>query len=146
MKLFNLISKSIPTAFGIIILLSLNPIFAQDTGDGSPTCPGNGVNFIDENGDGFNDNARDFDGDGIPNGMDDDFVRRSDRSKGGFRANTNNHRNRYSYRHSNPEWRGYGPHDGTGNRNTPQDGSGYGPGDGTRSNNGGNRQHSNGNR
>ncbi len=32
-------------------------------------------NFVDVNGDGFNDNAPDADGDGIPNGQDDDYVR-----------------------------------------------------------------------
>lgn len=32
-------------------------------------------NFVDENGDGINDNAPDADGDGIPNGQDKDFVR-----------------------------------------------------------------------
>jgi hypothetical protein len=31
--------------------------------------------FVDMNGDGFADNAPDFDGDGIPNGMDPDYVR-----------------------------------------------------------------------
>ena len=30
-------------------------------------------NFIDENGDGYNDNAPDHDGDGIPNGLDPDY-------------------------------------------------------------------------
>jgi len=32
------------------------------------------LGFIDENGDGFNDNAPDVDGDGIPNGMDEDYT------------------------------------------------------------------------
>ena len=34
-----------------------------------------GVGFVDENGDGLNDLAPDHDLDGIPNGMDEDFVR-----------------------------------------------------------------------
>jgi hypothetical protein len=34
-----------------------------------------GANFVDENGDGYNDNAPDHDGDGIPNGQDPDYVR-----------------------------------------------------------------------
>lgn len=42
--------------------------------------------FVDENGDGYNDNAPDHDGDGIPNGMDDDYtgakVRKGNDSKG----------------------------------------------------------------
>ncbi len=33
-----------------------------------------GVGFVDENGDGYNDLAPDADGDGIPNGMDADYV------------------------------------------------------------------------
>ncbi|HID40019.1 MAG TPA: hypothetical protein EYP36_10965 [Calditrichaeota bacterium] len=32
-----------------------------------------GIGFVDENGDGYNDNAPDHDGDGIPNGMDEDY-------------------------------------------------------------------------
>ena len=39
-----------------------------------------GTGFVDENGDGYNDNAPDQDGDGIPNGQDDDFVRPEDGS------------------------------------------------------------------
>lgn len=39
-----------------------------------------GAGFIDENGDGINDNAPDIDGDGIPNGQDPDFVRPQDGS------------------------------------------------------------------
>ena len=33
-----------------------------------------GKKFVDANGDGYNDNAPDHDGDGIPNGLDDDYV------------------------------------------------------------------------
>ena len=33
-----------------------------------------GPRFVDENGDGYNDNAPDADGDGIPNGQDPDYV------------------------------------------------------------------------
>lgn len=39
------------------------------------TCDGNGKNFVDLNGDGINDNAPDHDGDGIPNGLDPDWVK-----------------------------------------------------------------------
>ncbi len=39
-----------------------------------------GVNFVDENGDGYNDNAPDADGDGIPNGQDPDYVKPADGS------------------------------------------------------------------
>ena len=31
--------------------------------------------FVDNNGDGYNDNAPDHDGDGIPNGLDSDFIK-----------------------------------------------------------------------
>jgi hypothetical protein len=34
-----------------------------------------GSKFVDEDGDGFNDNAPDHDGDGIPNGLDPDYKR-----------------------------------------------------------------------
>lgn len=63
------ITKMILTAIvmlGIVVLF--NPISAQTTG--------HGVNFVDLNGDGYNDNAPDHDGDGIPNGMDDDYTSR----------------------------------------------------------------------
>lgn len=33
-----------------------------------------GTNFVDENGDGYNDNAPDADGDGIPNYADEDYT------------------------------------------------------------------------
>jgi hypothetical protein len=32
-------------------------------------------NFVDANGDGYNDNAPDHDGDGIPNGIDPDYIK-----------------------------------------------------------------------
>jgi hypothetical protein len=45
-----------------------------------------GTKFVDENGDGFNDNAPDTDGDGIPNGRDEDYdgpkVRNGNGSRG----------------------------------------------------------------
>jgi hypothetical protein len=34
-----------------------------------------GRNFVDANGDGYNDNAPDHDGDGIPNGLDPDYLK-----------------------------------------------------------------------
>jgi len=42
-----------------------------------------GLGFIDEDGDGFNDNAPDVDNDGIPNGIDPDYVPLSDGSGAG---------------------------------------------------------------
>ena len=58
------------------ILLVWNSGLAQDQGDDSPkTGQQHGRAFVDENGDGFNDNAPDHDGDGIPNGQDPDYSR-----------------------------------------------------------------------
>lgn len=39
------------------------------------SCDGTGKNFVDLDGDGFNDNAPDHDGDGIPNGLDPDYIK-----------------------------------------------------------------------
>ena len=58
------------TAFAIFGLLMLTTPATQ-----AQTCDGNGPNFIDLDGDGFNDNAPDHDGDGIPNGLDEDWVK-----------------------------------------------------------------------
>lgn len=50
-----------------VVLLGMNPgVLAQATEHGS--------HFVDQNGDGYNDNAPDADGDGIPNGQDPDYV------------------------------------------------------------------------
>ena len=51
----------------------------QNAGQGGKGAKGKGArganSFVDEDGDGINDNAPDADGDGIPNGQDEDFVR-----------------------------------------------------------------------
>jgi hypothetical protein len=47
---------------------SVPAAYAQDT-------PADTHAFVDADGNGYNDNAPDADGDGIPNGMDSDFVR-----------------------------------------------------------------------
>ncbi|MBN2384497.1 hypothetical protein JXQ70_16605 [bacterium] len=41
-----------------------------------------GPGFVDNNGDGYNDNAPDHDGDGIPNGQDSDWSRKQGQGKG----------------------------------------------------------------
>lgn len=41
-----------------------------------------GRQFVDKNGDGYNDNAPDHDGDGIPNGLDPDYLKLKQRKKG----------------------------------------------------------------
>ena len=61
------ITKTILTSLVLLgIAVLFNPVAAQTTG--------HGIGFVDVDGDGFNDNAPDADGDGIPNGMDDDYV------------------------------------------------------------------------
>ncbi len=47
--------------------------------DSTKTHIGQGRFFVDKNGDGYNDNAPDDDGDGIPNGLDPDWQKRHKR-------------------------------------------------------------------
>ncbi|MEN8006702.1 MAG: hypothetical protein ABFS42_06770 [Candidatus Krumholzibacteriota bacterium] len=110
---------------------------AQDFGPGNGD--GNGVcRFIDEDGDGFNDLAPDADGDGIPNGLDPDYVKPEDgtglmnrwaRKYGElfrkyFGEDAVGAMNGMGGNH-------YGPGDGTGTGTGPGDGTGFGPGTGT---------------
>ncbi|MBN2423680.1 MAG: hypothetical protein JXR46_03990 [Calditrichaceae bacterium] len=56
------------------IILNTGGILAQDSTQAQK--PGqHGPHFVDKNGDGYNDNAPDHDGDGIPNGIDPDYQR-----------------------------------------------------------------------
>ncbi len=107
---------------------------AQDNGpgggDGAGMC-----RFIDEDGDGFNDLAPDADGDGIPDGLDPDYVKPEDRT--GLM-------NRWAHKYSELFRRylgddffaamvsmggnHYGPGDGMGTGEGPLDGTGFGPG------------------
>lgn len=63
--------------FVVLLSIMVIGVFAltagKGPGDGTGTCI-----FIDENGDGINDNFRDHDGDGIPNHDDPDWVRPQD--------------------------------------------------------------------
>ena len=64
------------------LLFASIEVFAQDstrTKDGKQQKHGTG--FVDLDGDGYNDNAPDHDGDGIPNGLDPDYEKKS---KNGF--------------------------------------------------------------
>ena len=73
MKLFSL---SIRLVIFFLFLL-LNGLYAQDsteTGKDKETVE-HKQHFIDEDGDGYNDNAPDHDGDGIPNGLDPDWQK-----------------------------------------------------------------------
>ena len=60
--------------------------FAQDQAQKATTKTAHGRAFVDNNGDGYNDLAADFDGDGIPNGQDPDFVRRGNGRGVGLRG------------------------------------------------------------
>jgi hypothetical protein len=77
--LFNTMEVIMKTRFftsflaaAVLLLFALS--FAQTT----TTPVEHGSNFVDENGDGYNDNAPDADGDGIPNGQDPDYVKPAD--------------------------------------------------------------------
>lgn len=118
----------------LLVILMAAGANAQDFGPGS----GDGVcRFIDEDGDGFNDLAPDADGDGIPNGLDPDYVKPED---GTGLMNRWAHRygelfRRYFGEDVIASMNGmgghrYGPGDGTGTGAGPGDGSGFGPGTG----------------
>ena len=105
--------KQVLTAMIMMAALSLfaisSPAYAQSMGGEWGNGPGE---FVDENGDGFNDLAPDADGDGIPNAYDEDYVAPQDGSGSGFGGNG-------------------------GSGNGPADGSGNGAGNGSRPGNGG---------
>jgi len=61
----------------LFVLLLAGQSAEAQTCDSTGTGRGNRhIPFVDANGDGFNDNAADHDGDGIPNGQDPDYVRK----------------------------------------------------------------------
>lgn len=65
-----------PISLAILHLVFATVANAQDFGPGNGNGTGTGeCQFIDEDGDGFNDLAPDADGDGIPNGLDPDYVK-----------------------------------------------------------------------
>ena len=66
MKRLTQLTLTLTMAFALVAFFSTNSI-AQTTG-------GSGIGFVDANGDGYNDNAPDADGDGIPNGQDPDYT------------------------------------------------------------------------
>ncbi len=119
------------------------------TDPGTGLGNGNGVcGFVDENGDGFNDLAPDADGDGIPNGMDPDYVKPADGTGNQF-GQQSDHLNGYGrYAMLMKKFAGdalmgkgmgqggqsgqhFGLGDGSGLGVGPGDGTGFGPGDGT---------------
>ncbi len=121
------------TALFVLMLASMAT--AQDFGPGQ----GNGVcQFIDEDGDGFNDLAPDADGDGIPNGLDEDYVRPEDGSGSMLRHGQANEMGGEDFGFAKGEGmgqgdgtgQGFGPGDGSGSGVGPGDGTGFGPGTG----------------
>jgi len=111
----------------VIGLISFGmPLMAQGFGGGNGF--GGPDFFVDEDGDGFNDNAPDADGDGIPNGMDDDFVPAMDGSGNGFGGGDGVCDSTGTG--GNGGGNGWGPGGGNGNGGVgPGDGTGHGPGD-----------------
>lgn len=69
MKRFTQLTLTFSLALLLTVFLSGN-VLAQDTG----ADQGHGSGFVDTDGDGYNDNAPDYDGDGIPNGRDADYT------------------------------------------------------------------------
>ncbi len=69
--------KFLLTALAICGLVMLTAPTTQ-----AQECDGDGSNFVDLNGDGFNDNAPDHDGDGIPNGQDPDYIKNAGDGEG----------------------------------------------------------------
>lgn len=64
--------KKLVTVIALIGLLAMYAEVSAQTKTPPPT--NHGKNFVDKNGDGYNDNAPDHDGDGIPNGVDPDYT------------------------------------------------------------------------
>lgn len=66
------------------LVLAINSLQAQDSTktENKPSPKVHGQHFIDRDGDGYNDNAPDHDGDGIPNGLDPDWQKlRAEKTK-----------------------------------------------------------------
>jgi hypothetical protein len=104
--------------------------FGNGLGDGTGDC-----SFIDEDGDGFNDLAPDADGDGIPNGLDPDYVPAADGTGAGHKYGQMSRLGELTKSMSQFKGMnagaGYGPGDGSGTGSGPADGTGFGPGDGS---------------
>jgi len=106
--------------------------FGPGNGEGDNLC-----RFIDEDGDGFNDLAPDADGDGIPNGLDPDYVKPQDGT--GMMNNLVSRYGELFRRYFGDDvfatmnglgGNHYGPGDGSGVGSGLGDGTGFGPGTG----------------
>ncbi len=114
----TLILLTLLVTFALTATLANAQGFGPGLGDG--IC-----NFIDEDGDGYNDLAPDADGDGIPNGLDPDYVPAMDGTGNRYGANGigDTFGKGLGVGH-------YGYGDGTGDGTGPADGTGFGPGTG----------------
>lgn len=123
-----------------IFVFSGSYIIAQDLDKGAGNCV---RDFIDEDGDGFNDLAPDHDGDGIPNGQDDDYNPPLDGAgnqfgdggnkgdmtqvRAGIRNTIMECKDQSDTEQGQMPHNGFGPGDGTGNADDkPEDGTGNG--------------------
>lgn len=130
-----------PTFLVLVIGLLATAALAQDDGEdpGETEGPGQGhgvCQFIDEDGDGFNDLAPDADGDGIPNGLDPDFVKPEDGAGlqygWGMGDEEFGHFGEGAGDGAGDGEMGmnhYGPGDGTGETGPNEDHTGFGPGE-----------------
>ncbi len=120
--------KILVLAVAVMVLSSLGLTSDDFKGKGPRRGDGTGdCRFVDENGDGINDNFRDHDGDGIPNHDDPDWTRPGDGSgyKNGWKQNQQSrsgirNRNRTANRNTvrNNVQTGNGVCDGTGFQNS----------------------------
>lgn len=104
--------KVLMVFMAIFLVVSISARVSNGSGSGSGI--GGQHRFIDEDGDGINDNFRDHDGDGIPNHQDPDWTRPKDGS--GYK-NRHGSKNGFSSDNHNRHRRGSGFGD-----------SGFGPG------------------
>ena len=139
-----LIVASVGLSVGLLTAVSAS----AQTDDATPATHQHGYRFIDEDGDGFNDNAPDADGDGIPNGQDPDYVKPEDGTgqhkawsegngtarKGKNRQVTGGEKYRKGKRHGSGDGDGTGTRDRNRLRDGSEGGGQYGPG--TRAGNG----------
>ncbi len=70
---------------GAFLFLTHSILYAQDSIRVQPRAKKQFHKFVDKNGDGYNDNAPDHDGDGIPNGLDPDWLKQKHKKRPAFR-------------------------------------------------------------
>lgn len=78
MKRFTQLTLTLTMVLAMVAFVTTNSL-TQETNKSE-----HGSTFVDANGDGYNDNAPDHDGDGIPNGQDPDYVGGANGKKHGF--------------------------------------------------------------